>query len=70
MRGRLINPFLAEIAQLDTVATTADPDDVGPLVSGYDPDFKRRSFRLPSWCVSMRARRSRHPASCQVSHCL
>jgi hypothetical protein len=40
MRGRLINPFLAEIARLDTVATAADPDGAGPLSSGYDPDFK------------------------------
>lgn len=40
MRGRLINPFLAEIAQLDTVATAADPDGAGPGVTGYDPDFK------------------------------
>lgn len=40
MRGRLINPFLAEIARLDTSATAADPDAAGPLVSGYDPDFK------------------------------
>lgn len=40
MRGRLINPFLAEIAQLDTVATDADPDGQGPLTSGYDDDFK------------------------------
>ena len=40
MRGRLINPFLAEIARLDTVATAADPDGPGPLASGYDPDFK------------------------------
>jgi hypothetical protein len=40
MRGRLINPFLAEIARLDTVATAADPDAAGPFASGYDPDFK------------------------------
>jgi hypothetical protein len=40
VRGRLINPFLAELAQLDTVATAGDPDGAGPLVSGYDPDFK------------------------------
>jgi hypothetical protein len=40
MRGRLINPFLAELARLDTVATAADPDGAGPLTSGYDPDFK------------------------------
>jgi hypothetical protein len=40
MRGRLINPFLAEIVQLDTVATAEDPDGAGPLTSGYDSDFK------------------------------
>jgi len=40
MRGKLINPFLAELARLDTVTTAADPDGVGPLTSGYDPDFK------------------------------
>lgn len=40
MRGRLINPFIAELAQLDTVATAADPDSVGPLTSGFDPDFR------------------------------
>ena len=39
-RGRLIFPFLAELARLDTAATAADPDGAGPLVSGYDPDFK------------------------------
>lgn len=44
MRGRLINPFLAEIAQLDTVATEADPDGEGPLVSGYDDDFKETAI--------------------------
>lgn len=40
MRGRLIHPFLAELAQLDTAATAADPDGSGPLASGYDVDFK------------------------------
>ncbi len=40
MRGRLINPFLAELARLDTVATAEDPDGAGPLASGYDRDFK------------------------------
>lgn len=40
MRGRLINPFLAELVQLDTVATGADPDGPGLLHSGYDTDFK------------------------------
>ena len=40
MRGRLINPFAAELAQLDTAATAADPDGPGPLTSGYDADFQ------------------------------
>lgn len=40
MRGRLIDPFLVELAQLDTAATAEDPDDTGPLESGYDDDFK------------------------------
>jgi hypothetical protein len=48
MRGRLINPFLAEIAQLDTVATAADPDGTGPLASGYDPDFKETVVLAPA----------------------
>lgn len=49
MRGRLINPFLAEIAQLDTVSTDADPDGLGPLTSGYDDDFKETAVvALPS----------------------
>lgn len=39
-RGRLIFPFLVDIAQLDTAATAADPDAAGPLVSGYDGDFR------------------------------
>src|ERR1700754_863137 len=38
--GRLINPFDAELAQLDTAATAADPAVPGPLVSGYDADFQ------------------------------
>lgn len=41
MRGRLIFPFLAELHRLNTAGTaTTDPDDAGPLTSGYDPDFK------------------------------
>jgi hypothetical protein len=40
MRGRLINPFFADIAQLDVAATAADPGSGGPLTSGYDTDFK------------------------------
>lgn len=39
-RGRLIFPFQAQIYQLDTAATAADPDGAGPLESGYDEDFK------------------------------
>lgn len=39
MRGRLINPFIAEIAQLDTLATAADPDGGGAFTSGYDRVF-------------------------------
>ncbi len=40
MRGRLINPFLLELRQLDTTASAADPDGAGPETSGYDPDFR------------------------------
>lgn len=41
MRGRLIFPFLAELRRLDTAAMAAgDPDGPGPLVSGFDLDFK------------------------------
>lgn len=39
MRGRLINPFLVDIAQLDTAATAGDPDGGGDLTSGYDDVF-------------------------------
>ena len=39
-RGRLIFPFLCEIAALDLPGTAADPDGAGPLTSGYDPDFR------------------------------
>lgn len=42
MRGRLINPFEVELAQLDTAALRdEDPDgSAGPLTSGYDDDFR------------------------------
>src|SRR5882672_8400287 len=40
MRGRLMQAFAAELAQLDTAATAADPDGPGPLRSGYDADFQ------------------------------
>jgi len=39
-RGRLIFPFLIELAQLDTEAMAADPDGDGPQTSGYDLDFR------------------------------
>lgn len=39
-RGRLIQPFLIELRQLDLAGTAADPDGAGPLDSGFDPDFK------------------------------
>ena len=41
MRGRLIFPFLIELAPLDTAATeSTDPDGAGPLTSGYDAMFR------------------------------
>ena len=68
MRGRLINPFLAELAQLDTVATTADPDDAGPLVSGYDPDFKETIVLGSPGGARVDARKEKPPLRlpCQV----
>ncbi len=41
-RGRLIFPFLVQIAPIDIVASAADPDGAGPLIAGYDPDFRER----------------------------
>jgi hypothetical protein len=39
-RGRLIFPFLVDLARIDTEATAADPDASGLLTSGYDGDFR------------------------------
>ncbi len=39
-RGRLIFPFVVELAQLDTVAMARDPDGPGEKTSGYDLDFR------------------------------
>ncbi len=40
-RGKLINPFLAELYLLDSRATgETAPGVLGPLTGGYDPDFK------------------------------
>ncbi len=50
VRGRLIFPFLAEIARLDTQATAADPDGAGALTSGYDSDF-REPRKVPNLAV-------------------
>jgi len=47
-RGRLIFPFLFDIAQLDTQATDADPDGAGPLTSGYDDVFREPVVVPPS----------------------
>jgi hypothetical protein len=47
MRGRLINPFLLEIARLDIESTAGDPDGAGPRTSGYD-DVYRETAVLPS----------------------
>lgn len=46
MRGRLIFPFVVELARLDTSATKADPDGTltdtaaSPITSGYDDIFR------------------------------
>jgi len=68
MRGRLINPFLAEIAQLDTVATAADPDGAGALVSGYDSDFKETIVLGEPAAGRVDARKEKPPIriQCQV----
>lgn len=68
MRGRLINPFLAELARLDTAATAGDPDGAGPLTSGYDPDFKETLVVPDETWRGHDARRERPPirVPCQV----
>ncbi|HEX7840494.1 MAG TPA: hypothetical protein VF469_23610 [Kofleriaceae bacterium] len=68
MRGRLINPLAAELAQLDTAATAADPDGPGPLTSGYDADF-HETVLVPSVGGPRRdARREKPPirVPCQI----
>ena len=47
MKVNLVRPLIAEIAQLDTVAT-ASLDPPGPAVSGYDPDFKEPVLSGPA----------------------
>ncbi len=64
-RGRLIFPFLVELAQLDTTATAADPDGAGPLVSGYDPDFRStvKVLAVPTDQVGVDSRKESGPIS-------
>lgn len=46
-RGALIFPISAEIARLDLTGTASDPDAGGPLVSGFDADYREPTL-LPS----------------------
>lgn len=68
MRGRLINPFLAEVAQLDPAATAADPDGPGPLATGYDPDFRETAMVPGAGWRGQDARKEKPPVRipCQV----
>jgi hypothetical protein len=59
----LLNPFFAEIAQLDTLATAADPDGSGPMSSGYDADFKETAM-VPSAGWRGHDARKEKPAVC------
>lgn len=68
MRGRLINPFVAEIARLDTSSTDDDPDGTGTLTSGYDDDF-REPVRYSDGSAAGVDARQEHPhiyVPCQV----
>lgn len=56
-RGRLIFPFLIEIARLDLSGTNADPDAGGPLTSGYDPDFRESRILASADRVGTNARK-------------
>jgi len=41
VRGHLLFRFVAELCRVDRPGTgSADPDGVGPLTGGFDPDFK------------------------------
>jgi hypothetical protein len=68
MRGRLIQAFIAELAQLDPIATASDPDGSGALTSGYDPDFHETTL-LPRSSGPGRDARREKPAirvPCQI----
>ena len=68
MRGRLLQVFLAELAQLDPTATAADPDGSGALTSGYDPDFQETVLLPTSRGPGQDARREKAPVRvpCQI----
>lgn len=68
MRGRLLQMFLAELAQLDVAATAADPDGAGPLTSGYDPDFQETVLSPNTRGPGQDARREKPPVRvpCQI----
>lgn len=53
-RGRLIYPFLVDIARLDTDATAEDPAGSGPAGLGYDDDFNEPVIVPPATDTSTR----------------
>lgn len=68
MRGRLLQIFSAELAQLDTAGTASDPDGPGPLTSGYDPDFQETVLVPSAQGPGNDARREKPPLKvpCQI----
>jgi hypothetical protein len=68
MQGRLIRPLLAELGQLDPVATASDPGGAGSLTSGYDPDFQETVLLPTSRGPGQAARREKPPirVPCQI----
>jgi hypothetical protein len=68
LRGRLLHPFLADLAQLDPVATALDPDGHGALSSGYDPDFQETVLLPTARGPGQDARRERRSirVPCQI----
>lgn len=68
MRGRLYEPFLAEIFQLDVVATSADPDAAGKLTTGMDDDFKTVATYTDTQGKRREARKEKAPVliPCQI----